>query len=132
MARDALEDIEERLRGGLGCDIIVVSAGMSVGEHDFVREALARLGAEQHLWLVNMRPGKPIAFATMPAAVTRGRCPSSACPGNPVSAMVTFELFVRPAILRMAGQPGPRPPTREGRGPGADRAIRADGAATCA
>jgi molybdopterin molybdotransferase len=109
VARDALADIEDRLRGGLGCDIIVVSAGMSVGEHDFVRDALARLGAEQHLWLVNMRPGKPIAFATLPRP-PKGALPVFGLPGNPVSAMVTFELFVRPAILRMAGQPGPSRP----------------------
>jgi molybdopterin molybdotransferase len=105
VARDALADIEDRLRGGLSSDMIVTSAGMSVGEHDFVRGALARLGAEQHLWLVNMRPGKPIAFATLPRS-SKGALPVFGLPGNPVSAMVTFELFVRPAILRMAGQPG--------------------------
>jgi molybdopterin molybdotransferase len=105
VARDALADIEDRLRGGLSSDIIVTSAGMSVGEHDLVRSALARLGAEQHLWLVNMRPGKPIAFATLPRP-PKGALPVFGLPGNPVSAMVTFELFVRPAILRMAGQPG--------------------------
>jgi molybdopterin molybdotransferase len=78
------------------------SAGVSVGEHDFVRDALARLGAEQHLWLVDMRPGKPIAFATIPQG-GKSALALFALPGNPVSAMVTFELFVRPAILRMAG-----------------------------
>jgi molybdopterin molybdotransferase len=109
VARDALADIEDRLRGGLGCDVIAVSAGMSVGERDFVRDALARLGAEQHLWLVNMRPGKPIAFATLPRP-PKGALPVFGLPGNPVSAMVTFELFVRPAILRMAGEAGPGRP----------------------
>ena len=78
------------------------SAGVSVGEHDFVKDALARLGAEQHLWLVDMRPGKPIAFSTIPQE-GKGALALFALPGNPVSAMVTFELFVRPAILRMAG-----------------------------
>jgi molybdopterin molybdotransferase len=105
VAGDALADIEDRLRGGLGSDMIVASAGMSVGEHDFMRDALARLGAEQHLWLVNMRPGKPIAFATLPRP-PKGALPVFGLPGNPVSAMVTFELFVRPAVLRMAGQGG--------------------------
>jgi molybdopterin molybdotransferase len=102
VARDRLEDIEARLTWGLGCDALVSSAGVSVGEHDFVKAALGRLGAEQHLWLVDMRPGKPIAFATIPAGL-KGVVPVFALPGNPVSAMVTFELFVRPALLRMAG-----------------------------
>ena len=102
VAKDRLEDIEARLRWGLGCDALISSAGVSVGEHDFVKAALARLGAEQHLWLVDMRPGKPIAFATIPTE-RKAALPVFALPGNPVSAMVTFELFVRPAILRMAG-----------------------------
>jgi len=101
VARDSLESIETRLGWGLGCDLLISSAGVSVGDHDFVKAALEQLGAEQHLWLVDMRPGKPIAFATIPTA--RGSLPVFALPGNPVSAMVTFELFVRPALLRMAG-----------------------------
>ena len=102
VVRDDLDEIEARLRWGLGCDALISSAGVSVGEHDFVKAALGRLGAEQHLWLVNMRPGKPIAFATIPAG-PKGSVPAFALPGNPVSAMVTFDLFVRPALLRMAG-----------------------------
>lgn len=102
VARDRLEDIEARLGWGRGCDVLISSAGVSVGEHDFVKAALERLGAEQHLWLVDMRPGKPVAFATISAGL-KGALPVFALPGNPVSAMVTFELFVRPAILRMAG-----------------------------
>jgi molybdopterin molybdotransferase len=102
VARDRLDDIESRLGWGLRGDALISSAGVSVGEHDFVKAALARLGAEQHLWLVDMRPGKPIAFATIPAGL-KGALPVFALPGNPVSAMVTFELFVRPALLRMGG-----------------------------
>ena len=102
VAADRLEDIEGRLRWGLGCDLLISSAGVSVGEHDFVKAALERLGAEQHLWLVDMRPGKPIAFATIPSA-GKSPLPAFALPGNPVSAMVTFELFVRPALLRLGG-----------------------------
>ncbi len=102
VARDRVEDIEARLRWGLGCDLLISSAGVSVGEHDFVKTALERLGAEQHLWLVDMRPGKPIAFATI-ASEFKGALPVFALPGNPVSAMVTFELFVRPAILKAGG-----------------------------
>ena len=102
IARDTLEEIVERLSWGLGCDLLISSAGVSVGEHDLVKAALGRLGAEQHLWLVNMRPGKPITFATLPGG-RQAALPAFGLPGNPVSAMVTFELFVRPALLRMGG-----------------------------
>jgi molybdopterin molybdotransferase len=102
VAPDRLDEIEARLQWGLDCDLLISSAGVSVGEHDFVKVALERLGAEQHLWLVDMRPGKPIAFATIPSAGKRA-LPVFALPGNPVSAMVTFELFVRPALLRLGG-----------------------------
>jgi molybdopterin molybdotransferase len=120
VAADRLEEIEARFRWGLGCDLLISSAGVSVGEHDFVKAALERLGAEQHLWLVNMRPGKPIAFATIPGSgllgpaagpsAGKGALPVFALPGNPVSAMVTFELFVRSALRRLGGHARlPRP-----------------------
>ena len=98
IAPDQLEAITERVRWGLAAsDVLVTSAGVSVGELDLVREALERGGVELHLWQVSMRPGKPITFGT------RGDRPVFGLPGNPVSAMVTFELFVRPALRRMAG-----------------------------
>jgi len=97
VAADSLEAIEERLRWGLNADLLISSAGVSVGEFDLVREALTRLGAELHLWQVAMRPGKPITFGSL------GARPVFGLPGNPVSAMVTFELFVRPALRKMAG-----------------------------
>jgi molybdopterin molybdotransferase len=97
VAPDRLEAIEERIRSAGRADVLVSSAGVSVGELDLVKEALTRLGAELHLWQVSMRPGKPITFGSL-----AGR-PVFGLPGNPVSAMVTFELFVRPALLRMAG-----------------------------
>jgi molybdopterin molybdotransferase len=97
VASDNPSVIDERLRWGLSADVLISSAGVSVGEFDFVREALARLGAELHLWQVAMRPGKPITFGSL------GRRPVFGLPGNPVSAMVTFELFVRPALRKMAG-----------------------------
>src|SRR5581483_579079 len=97
IARDRPEELEERFRWGLSADALVSSAGVSVGDRDFVRDVLTRLGAELSFWRVNMRPGKPITFG-----VLRGR-PVFGLPGNPVSAMVTFELFVGPAIRRMAG-----------------------------
>jgi len=98
VAPDQLDAITERVRWGLdAADVLVSSAGVSVGELDLVRDALERCGAELHLWKVSMRPGKPITFGT------RGGRPVFGLPGNPVSAMVTFELFVRPALRRMAG-----------------------------
>ncbi|MBI4268766.1 MAG: molybdopterin molybdotransferase MoeA [Candidatus Rokubacteria bacterium] len=97
VARDDVDAIEGRVRWGMAADVVVSSAGVSVGELDLVREALVRCGAELHLWQVSMRPGKPITFGSL-----QGR-PVFGLPGNPVSAMVTFEVFVRPALLQMAG-----------------------------
>jgi molybdopterin molybdotransferase len=97
IVRDDLPAIEERVRSGRHADVLLSSAGVSVGEFDLVREALTRSGAELHLWRVSMRPGKPITFGSL------GRTMVFGLPGNPVSAMVTFELFVRPALLRMSG-----------------------------
>jgi molybdopterin molybdotransferase len=98
VARDRLEAIEERVRAARDADVLVSSAGVSVGELDLVRDALTNAGAELHLWRVSMRPGKPITFGSL-----SGR-PIFGLPGNPVSAMVTFEVFVRPALLKMAGR----------------------------
>ena len=98
VAPDRLEAIEERVRRARDADVILSSAGVSVGELDLVREALTRAGAELHLWKVSMRPGKPITFGSL------GGRPFFGLPGNPVSAMVTFELFVRPALLKMSGR----------------------------
>ncbi len=83
---------------GLQGDVLVVSGGVSVGEHDHVRPALADLGAEEVFWGVALKPGKPTWFGVGPAgALVFG------LPGNPVSAMVTFLLFARPAIRAMLG-----------------------------
>jgi molybdopterin molybdotransferase len=98
IARDELPAIERRVRSARQADVLLSSAGVSVGEFDLVREALTRAGAELHLWQVSMRPGKPITFGSL------GRTLVFGLPGNPVSAMVTFELFVRPALLRMGGR----------------------------
>ena len=97
IAADRLDAIETRLRWGAGADMLLSSAGVSVGDLDLVKTALTRAGAELHLWQVSMRPGKPITFGSL-----TGR-PVFGLPGNPVSAMVTFELFVRPALRRLAG-----------------------------
>src|SRR5205814_10503229 len=89
--------IVERVRWAAWADVLVSSAGVSVGELDLVREALVKCGAVLHLWKVAMRPGKPITFGSLESRPVFG------LPGNPVSAMVTFELFVRPALRKMAG-----------------------------
>jgi molybdopterin molybdotransferase len=98
VAPDRLEAIEELVRRAKDADVVLSSAGVSVGELDLVREAFTRAGAELHLWKVSMRPGKPITFGSLGGRAVFG------LPGNPVSAMVTFELFVRPALLKMAGR----------------------------
>src|SRR5262249_5942281 len=104
IARDELPAIERRVQSARQADVLLSSAGVSVGEFDLVREALTRSGAELHLWQVSMRPGKPITFGSL------GRTLVFGLPGNPVSAMVTFELFVRPALLRIGGGTVPPPP----------------------
>jgi molybdopterin molybdotransferase len=114
VARDRQDEIEARLGWGLGCDLLISSAGVSVGDHDFVKAALTALGAEQHLWMVNMRPGKPITFATVESPL-KGTLPVFGLPGNPVSAMVTFELFVRPAVRRLGGHTRLSRPIRSAR-----------------
>jgi molybdopterin molybdotransferase len=78
-------------------DVVVVSGGVSVGPHDHVKGALANLGAEQRFWGVTLRPGKPTWFGTKEDTLAFG------LPGNPVSAMVTFQLFVRPALAALQG-----------------------------
>jgi len=97
VAPDAAAAIEARVRQAHDADVLVSSAGVSVGELDFVKAALESAGARLHLWRVSMRPGKPITFGSL-----HGR-PVFGLPGNPVSAMVTFELFVRPAMRKLLG-----------------------------
>jgi molybdopterin molybdotransferase len=99
IARDTPEELERRFRGGLRADVIVSSAGVSVGDRDHVRDVLAKLGCELRFWGVRIKPGYPLAFGRLGAegALVFG------LPGNPVSAMVTFEEFVRPALLKMTG-----------------------------
>jgi len=94
--RDALAE-------ALAADIVVVCGGVSVGEHDHVRPALAELGAEQVFWRVALRPGGPTYFGVGPEAPGGRRALVFGLPGNPVSAMVTFLLFARPAIRSMLG-----------------------------
>jgi molybdopterin molybdotransferase len=98
IARDQLDEIRACFRAALALqpDIILSSAGVSVGTADLIRTVLAELG-EVGFWRINLRPGKPLAYGKL------GSIPFFGLPGNPVSAMVTFDVFVRPALLRLGG-----------------------------
>jgi len=101
---DDEESHRDALERGLAADVLVSSGGVSVGPHDLVRRILAELGVKEDFWGVAVRPGKPLAFGSRGATLVFG------LPGNPVSALVAVELFVRPALLALQGaaQPGPR------------------------
>ena len=98
VAGDSPESLRAHLVRAAGCDLVVTTAGISVGEFDYTRDVLGGMGADIKFWKVRMRPGAPLGFGLLPGAQ-----PWIGLPGNPVSTMVTFELFVRPAILRMLG-----------------------------
>jgi len=126
----AVEDDHEAHRAaiahGLEADMLVTSGGVSVGRHDLVRPVLAELGAEEVFWRVAVKPGKPISFSVRGGTLVFG------LPGNPVSALVGFELFVRPAVLALQGATEPLPRFQPGRlaravrrSPGRDELVRA-------
>jgi molybdopterin molybdotransferase len=95
--RDEREALLEAIKRGIKNDILIISGGVSVGEHDLVKEALHHLGAQIDIWRVAIKPGKPFLFAKI------GACTVFGLPGNPVSAFVTFLQFVRPTILKLMG-----------------------------
>ncbi len=97
IAKDRKEEIEEKFRQGIRADVVISSAGVSVGDYDFVKDVMKRLGMEMIFWKVAMRPGAPLAFGTI------GGKPMFGLPGNPVSSMISFEQFVRPSLLKMMG-----------------------------
>ncbi len=97
IARDDRAALRRLIGEGLAADALVTSAGVSTGERDLVREVLAELSARPVFWGVDVKPGHPMAFAMA------GRVPVFSLPGNPVAALLTFEQFVRPALLRMMG-----------------------------
>ena len=101
IARDEREDLRTKLSEGLAADVLVTSAGVSAGDRDLVRDVLAELGVENVFWKVLVKPGGPTAFGVA------GRKPVFSLPGNPVSSLITFEVFVRPALRRMAGSTDP-------------------------
>jgi molybdopterin molybdotransferase len=105
IARDNVEDLTDKIRLGLawGVDLFLTSAGVSVGDYDVVKDVLGTEG-EMQFWQVNMKPGKPLAFGLLHSAESPALVPLIGLPGNPVSAMVSFEQFARPAILTMLGR----------------------------
>ncbi|MFZ5469304.1 MAG: gephyrin-like molybdotransferase Glp [Myxococcota bacterium] len=109
IARDELDEVERVFSGGLTHDVLLTCAGVSVGEKDFARDALSRLGVELSFWKVAMRPGKPLLVGL------KGRTLVFGLPGNPTSALVTFELFVRPCLRRLLGFADAGPPRVRGR-----------------
>jgi molybdopterin molybdotransferase len=96
-AGDSPESLRAVLEQARGADLLVTSAGASVGEFDYTRQVLESMGADLRFWRVRMRPGAPLGFGTLDGMPWLG------LPGNPVSAMVTFELLARPVIRRMLG-----------------------------
>src|SRR3972149_6702312 len=97
IAHDDRESNLEKMAEGLKADVLITSAGVSAGDHDLVRDCLEELGVRQLFWRVDIKPGGPLAFG-----VKEGK-PVFSLPVNPVSTMITFEEFVRPALLRMMG-----------------------------
>ncbi len=97
IATDNRESLRQKLSEGLRADVLITMAGVSVGDRDMVREILGELEVRQIFWKIDMKPGKSTAFGV------KNEQPVFSLPGNPVSAMVTFEELVRPAVLRMMG-----------------------------
>ncbi len=100
IVRDDPKALREAIERGRGADLIVTSAGVSVGEHDYLHRVLDDLAVYDKFWRIRMRPGAPVGFGLVGAL---DGTPWIGLPGNPVSTMVTFELFVRPAIRKMQG-----------------------------
>lgn len=97
IARDTRDSLKAKIAEGLNADVLITSAGVSMGDRDLVCEMLAEAGVERQFWKVDIKPGRPTAFG-----IKKGK-PVFSLPGNPVSTMVTFEEFVRPALLKMMG-----------------------------
>nr|WP_298687168.1 gephyrin-like molybdotransferase Glp [uncultured Dongia sp.] len=98
IARDTMADLDRALDGAQGADLLVTTGGASVGELDLIQQALKDKGAELDFWKIAMRPGKPVMFGEL------GALPVLGLPGNPVSALVTATLFLRPVIDRLLGR----------------------------
>jgi molybdopterin molybdotransferase len=97
VARDRREDISQCIASGLRTDVLITSGGVSAGDFDYMRDCLEQAGFVAHFWTVALRPGSPTTFGMV------GEVPVFSLPGNPVASMVTFELFVRPALRHITG-----------------------------
>ena len=97
IARDRREELEGKIAQGMRADMLLSSGGVSVGDYDLVKDMLQKSDAAMEFWKVCMKPGKPLAFGNI------GGVPTVGLPGNPVSVMVSFEVFVRPSLLKMMG-----------------------------
>jgi len=124
--QDDEDQHREAIRRGLEADLLVTSGGVSVGPHDLVRRIERELGVQEVFWGVAVKPGKPVSFGVREHTLVFG------LPGNPVSALVGFELFVRPAVLALQGVRRPLPAFQPGRlseavrrNPGRDQLLRA-------
>jgi molybdopterin molybdotransferase len=103
IARDEAGSVRERVLAAHGADVLVTTAGASVGDHDIVKDVLAELGYRRGFWRVRMRPGSPFSFGMLPR--TDGTAlPVFGLPGNPVSALVTWTVLVTPALRLMRGE----------------------------
>ena len=111
IARDNLDDLHDKIAQGTDSDLLITSAGVSKGDYDIVKDVLSHRG-EINFWSVRMRPAKPLAFGLIEGSGGR-KVPHLGLPGNPVSAMVAFEEFARPAILKMLGRTRFAKPTVE-------------------
>ena len=102
IAADSIDALWAKISEGLDADMLLTSAGVSMGDYDVVKDVLAEHG-QIAFWTVRMKPGKPLAFGTLNSEDGR-KVPHLGLPGNPVSSMVSFEQFARPAILKMLGK----------------------------
>jgi len=115
IALDSEDSVVARLHQGLDADMLITTGGVSAGDYDVVKDVLVKQG-KIAFWSVRMKPGKPLAFGTIRGVSKAGiarNIPHLGLPGNPVSSMITFELFVRPAILKMMGKKNLAKPTIE-------------------
>ncbi len=103
-ARDNPGDLRRQLEEAGDVDLLLTTGGVSIGDHDFVQQTIIELGYRVIFWKVAIKPGKPVLFAA------RGARPFFGLPGNPAATAATFELFVRPALRRLAGHPNPHSP----------------------
>lgn len=106
IARDNMDSLKAKIAEGVDADMVITSAGVSKGDYDIVKDVLAQEG-EIAFWMVKMKPARPLAFGLLKTRDTSGRMrevPHLGLPGNPVSSMIAFEQFGRPALLKMQGK----------------------------